>query len=105
MKDVPLRESRDSFCSFVAERSCNCPINQTESPKQREHVMKGLREGCEHLCVCVYVCYAFSVWETGNYLQFAEKANLSLTMVLKLQYTAGAAYRKARPTFSACVFV
>ena len=36
--------------------------------------------------------------ETGNYLQFAEKANLSLAVVLKLQYTAGAAYRKARST-------
>lgn len=33
--------------------------------------------------------------ETGNYLQFAEKANLPLTTVLKLQFTAGAAYKKA----------
>lgn len=61
VKDVPLRRSRDSFflfsllCSFVTERSRNCPINQTGSPKQREHVMKGLRDGCDHLCFALYV--------------------------------------------------
>ena len=61
----------------------------------------------ECVCVFVFVCvgYAFSVWETGNYLQFAEKANLSLTMVLKLQYTAGAAYKKALSIFSSCMCV
>lgn len=109
--NVPLRESGNSFCSFVPERSCNCSINQTESPKLREHVMEGLAEGCDHIhimaCVCVCVCvwYAFSIWEMGNYLEFAEKANLSLSMVLKLQYTAGAAYKKACSTFCACVCV
>ena len=57
---------------------------------------------CMRVYVCVCVCAACDMLspfgETGNYLQFAEKANLSLAVVLKLQYTAGAAYRKARST-------
>ena len=52
--------SSSLLCSFVTERSRNCPINQTGSPKQREHVM---RDGCDHshyvcvhACVCVCLC-------------------------------------------------
>ena len=65
--------------------------------------MKAPREGCGHLyfalCVHVhvYVCVKYFL-HLGNYLQFAEKANLSLSAVLKLHYTAGAAYREARST-------
>lgn len=87
-----------------------------QSPKQRkrEHVMKGLRVGCDFLyyamyflcvyafaCVCACVCHdrLSPFGETANYLQFAEKANLSLTVLLKLQYTAGAAYREERSHF------
>lgn len=65
-----------------------------QSPKQGEHLKKGLTESCEH---------AFPVWETGNYHHYAERANLSLTVVLKLQFTAGTPHRD---TFHfSCTFV
>lgn len=65
-----------------------------------------------YMCTCVCVCAACDMLspfgETGNNLQFAEKADLSLAVVLKLQYTAGAAYSKARSISCAhaclCVF-
>lgn len=53
---------------------------------------------CAHVCVCAACDMLSPFGETGNYLQFAEKADLSLAVVLKLQYTAGAAYSKARST-------
>ena len=88
-----------------------------KSPKHREHVMNWQNEGVVttyilhymHMCVCACTCasvrYALSVWETGNYLHFAEKADLPLTRLLKLQYAAGAAYKKVRSTFCACMCV
>lgn len=54
------------------------------------------------MCTRAYVkCFL----RLGNYLQFAEKANLSLSVVLKLHYTAGAAYREARSTSFLCMSV
>lgn len=57
---------------------------------------------------CVYVCViCFLHLETGNYPQFAGGANLSSTMVLRLQDGAGATVEVPRcvhaPVFVASV--
>lgn len=97
---------------FAPKSSCNCPINQMERPKQGKHVIKGTERGSWPLIfLCVCVCVSTSVCvicflhlEIGNYLRFAEKANLSSTMVLRLQYTAGVTFKKTL-FVHACVFV
>ena len=58
---------------------------------------------CVHGPVCV-VCDMFSLFWDAELSPVCWKSQ-SMTMMLKLQYAAGAVYKKARSTFCTCVFM
>lgn len=58
VKDVPLRESRDSFffALLSPKGAVIVQLTKLRSPTQKEHVMKALREGAvTTLCVHVHM--------------------------------------------------
>lgn len=99
------------FCSFVAKRSYNCPINQKERVQRREKAhykgsdrgLQALKFGITFLCMCFDMLLPFREW--GIISIVLKKPICLWAMVLKLQLTAGAENRKSCSTFFEHVYL
>lgn len=108
MKDVPLREHKHHFFLLslsMKKKSCNCPINQKESPTKRQNSTRRQRDFCLFLycAVSVCVCDIFFIEGNGELSPVCWKSQSASDHSAELQYAAGAAYRKEHSTLCACV--